>query len=219
MPEPMARAQRHGITLPSARVCGWLALLAGLCWMFFAGLVAVFDEGPPSPATRHIVRADMRTQSDGSFAAPARLLDAAAMEGGWSPVELPLRWPRTRGPDDDAGDPVPQVTWLQVRLDGMAAAPGAGGLMLYLPRWQTIGRIAVYGDDQLLYRSLGDVVWNAFNFPLWVPLDAEGTVPSASSGTHSGKLNALHTTSPCERYSSWSSPYTAMRPMVCQRGR
>jgi hypothetical protein len=33
----------------------------------------------------------------------------------------------------------------------------------------------VYGDDRLLYRSQGDVVWNGFNHPLWVPLDAEGT--------------------------------------------
>jgi signal transduction histidine kinase len=182
MPEPMAPAQRHAITLPSARVCGWLALLAGLCWMFFAGLVAVFDEGPPGPATQHIVQAEMRTQADGSFAAPARLLDPAVLAGlagGWLPVELPLRWARTQGPDDAAGDPVPQVTWLQVKLDGLAtAASGAGGLVLYLPRWQTIGRIAVYGDDQLLYRSQGDVVWSAFNFPLWVPLDAEGTLPA-----------------------------------------
>lgn len=45
-------------------------------------------------------------------------------------------------------------------------------LFLYLPRWQTVGQLAVYGDGRLLWRSVGDPVWNGFNTPLWLPLDA-----------------------------------------------
>jgi signal transduction histidine kinase len=182
MPEPgaliHASVARREASLPAVRVWCWLALLAGLCWLLAAGVAAVFEEGPPSPNTRHLVRAQMLTRSGGSFAAPARTLDPVALAGPWSPVDLPMRWARGGGPMDASGDAAPQVTWLQVRLDGLApAAAGAEGLMLYLPRWQTAGRIAVYGDDRLLYRSVGDVVWNAFNFPLWIALDAEGAQP------------------------------------------
>ena len=171
-------ATRREASLRAARVWCWLALLAGLCWLLAAGVAAVFEAGPQSPETRHLLRAELLTRPGGSFGAPARILDPADLAGPWSAVDLPMRWARVADPIDGPGEPVPQVRWLQVRLDGLTpAAAGAEGLMLYLPRWQTIGRIAVYGDERLLYRSVGDVVWNAFNFPLWISLDADGTQP------------------------------------------
>ncbi|MEO5794748.1 MAG: sensor histidine kinase [Rhodoferax sp.] len=117
----------------------------------------------------------------GRLVRPAWQLDAAALAASradgthGSTQALPYTWPRAVLPGGAEADRVPQVTWVQVSLDGVPPAPG--GVYLYLPRWQTIGRIAVYGDDRLLYRSTGDLVWNGFNHPLWVALDAEGQAP------------------------------------------
>jgi signal transduction histidine kinase len=112
-------------------------------------------------------------QPQGAFAAPPQRLATDAIVGEWRSVALPYTWPRAVIPGSD-GQAV-RTTWVEIGLDGVAPAPG--GTALYLPRWQTIGRIAVYGDDRLLYRSMGDTVWNGFNHPLLLPLDAEGTAP------------------------------------------
>ncbi len=86
---------------------------------------------------------------------------------------------------------MPQGTWQLVALPHVAAHRELGGgdervssffyrlpvpassqpLFLYLPRWQTVGQLAIYGDGRLLWRSTGDRVWNAFNVPLWLALD------------------------------------------------
>lgn len=53
-------------------------------------------------------------------------------------------------------------------------------LFLYMPRWQTVGQIALYGDGRLLWHSSGDRVWNGFNRPVWVALSGpDGHPPPA----------------------------------------
>jgi len=155
-----------------ARAFGWLSfvlvLLAVVAWC----VTTAFDAAEPDAATRHVVQARLLAQPHGTFAAPAREIDPAQLVGDWRTVDLPYTWPRSV----DARAATPRVTWVEVSLDGIPAA--RRGLYLYLPRWQTAGRIAIYGDRQLLYRSMGDVVWNGFNYPLWVPLDADGTQPT-----------------------------------------
>jgi hypothetical protein len=112
---------------------------------------------PGNAATEHVLQAELLTASGGSFAPlPQTLADVPT--GPWQVVSLPHTWPQ---PLKSAGNREMRVTWLQIRLDDLPATQGP--LVMYLPRWQTIGRIAVYGDDRLLYRSVGDVVWNAFN--------------------------------------------------------
>lgn len=152
-----------------ARAFGWLSLGLVLFGLIAWCVVAAFDAAEPAPAARHVSQARLLTRPGGSFAAPLRELDPAELVGDWRTVDLPYTWPRSV----DARAATPRVTWVEINLDGIPAA--RRGLYLYLPRWQTAGRIAVYGDRQLLYRSMGDVVWNGFNYPLWVPLDAEGT--------------------------------------------
>nr|WP_315429702.1 ATP-binding protein [uncultured Albidiferax sp.] len=143
------------------------AVLAGLA----GGLVLWMEIGRLAPTTLHLQAAQLASGPGGSFAPLPPTLDTA-LPTDWQTVALPHTWSQSL--ELKTGAP-PRVTWLQVRLDGLPAT--RGGLVLYLPRWQTIGRIAVYGDDQLLYRSSGDVVWNGFNHPLWVPLDSNGMGP------------------------------------------
>ncbi|MDD0843066.1 sensor histidine kinase [Pseudomonas sp. Gutcm_11s] len=83
--------------------------------------------------------------------------------GTWQSVNLPhvasLR---------ELGFGAEQVSTRFYRLPVPASAQP---LFLYLPRWQTVGQLAIYGDGRLLWRSAGDKVWNGFNVPLWLALD------------------------------------------------
>lgn len=84
-------------------------------------------------------------------------------QGEWQPVTLPhVAAPRGIALTE------PQVATSFYRLRVPASERP---LFLYLPRWQTVGQLAVYGDGRLLWRSTGDKVWNGFNVPLWLALD------------------------------------------------
>jgi hypothetical protein len=88
------------------------------------------------------------------------MLAGAAADSGkanWQEVALPYTWPRAVLPDATAGRAARapwQVTWVEFDLRGLnglsaLSAAQAEDAYLYLPRWQTIGRIAVYADDRL----------------------------------------------------------------------
>ena len=122
---------------------------------------------------RHVTEARMFTSSGGDIQPAPRLPEPGGTADQWQTVTLPFIWPRTVLPT--AGPDTARTTWFQVDVPEV---PEAGsGRWLYLPRWQTIGQLAVYGDDRLLYRSKADLVWNGFNHPLWIVLDAEGSQP------------------------------------------
>ncbi len=148
---------------------GVLAALAILAVL--GGLWLATGEGP---GEGHVAVARVKTVAGGSFAAPAHVLDLPAVNAGeWASAALPYALPR--GARDKASAEVKTVTWLQVSLANLT--PSSGGTVLYVPRWQAKGQIAVYGDEKLVYRSRGDPLWNGFNHPLWVALDTEGTQP------------------------------------------
>jgi signal transduction histidine kinase len=72
-----------------------------------------------------------------------------------------------------------QTDWY--RLDSSALQGALAPRYLYLPRWKTIGRLAIYGDGNLLYSSEGSIVHNGFNHPLLIRLNpAEGQKAPAS---------------------------------------
>lgn len=86
-------------------------------------------------------------------------------QGAWQRVQLPhVSEPRSLESDTSQG-----IRTTYYRLPVPASAEP---LFLYLPRWQTVGQLALYGDGRLLWRSTGDRVWNGFNTPLWWALDA-----------------------------------------------
>ncbi|WP_394792383.1 ATP-binding protein [Rhodoferax sp.] len=156
---------------PAPKAYWLLSLAFALLAAMAGGMVLWLENGRAAPTTLHVQSAQLSSAPDGSFAALPPTLEIP-LPTQWQTVALPYTWPQ---PLVLQTDTPPQVTWLQIRLDGLPAT--RGGLVLYLPRWQTTGRIAVYGDDKLLFRSVGDVVWNGFNHPLWVPLDADGMGP------------------------------------------
>jgi signal transduction histidine kinase len=156
---------------PGFKACFSLSLVFAVLAGAAGGLALWLDIGRWSPTTLHVQAAQLASGPGGTFEPLPPTLEAA-LPTQWQSVALPHTWPQSL--DLQAGAP-PRATWLQVRLGGLPAT--RGGLVLYLPRWQTVGRIAVYGDDQLLYHSVGDVLWNGFNHPLWIPLDGNGLGP------------------------------------------
>ncbi|MES2974453.1 MAG: ATP-binding protein [Pseudomonadota bacterium] len=119
----------------------------------------------------HFDRAEILIAGTGTFAAPPPTVDEAALPGSWSPVSLPHALARDINPANGAGTGI-VTTWYRVHIAGLEPA-AKGSTYLFMPRWQTIGRIAVYGDGKLLFRSRGGPVWNGFNHPLWIPLDEQ----------------------------------------------
>jgi len=107
------------------------------------------------------------------LAAPPKTVDAGTgiSATSWKTVPLPnVAFTRSAG---EALTSEHQIAWYRFELNSVQQAY-AGGLFFYLPRWQTVGQVEVYGDGRLLWRSEGDPVWNAFNQPVWVDLDPPG---------------------------------------------
>jgi signal transduction histidine kinase len=121
----------------------------------------------PSQAAVHYTEAQYVEASGGTFGAVGGLPlpDPAA---GWRRVPLPHRL--RRGVANGTGARI-GTAWFRFDVPADPGWAAGGRLRLYMPRWQTIGQVAVYADGQLLYRSVASPVWNGFNHPLWIPLD------------------------------------------------
>jgi signal transduction histidine kinase len=199
-------------------IATWLLALAlSLAIVATVWAVEKVDADPQNPAVHHFTQAEVHVEvikgAEGMSVAQPRVLDLATLPQSWVPVALPYVWSRTEVAGERKVKGMTLRTWVQVSLEGVQ--PVVNGLYLYLPRWQTAGRVAVYGDDRLLYRSNGDVVWSAFNYPLWVPLDPDGTSPVPKVlrlriDSLAGAGGAVS--------SVWIGPEEALAPMVRLRG-
>jgi signal transduction histidine kinase len=137
-------------------------------------LGASLAAGADSAALIHLTQVEVVTLPGGSFAVPGAKPDIDASAASWSKVTLPYVMPRDVVP---AGQADIVTTWFRVPVDALPRAAKAPHL--YAPRWQTIGKIAIYADGRLLERSRGSAVWNGYNHPLWIPLaDESGKLPS-----------------------------------------
>lgn len=147
-----------------------LRLLAGLLLVLLTVLAL------PARANHgaiHRTEAMLLEQPGGDMEAPpAATVDVRNLMGGWRPVTLPHREPRQLGDVSPEGGNV--TRWFRIDLP----AGLDGEEILYLPRWQTIGRISVYADGRLLYHSRGGPVWNGFNLPLWLPMNITQDEPA-----------------------------------------
>jgi signal transduction histidine kinase len=143
-----------------------LKALRGLSFALSCVLAPLLHAQEPSPPPLRFTQADMLQEEGGSLGLPPALVPVEGPFGAWVEVALPhVSLARAALPSAAQAARV-VTTWYRLRLDdALAANPH-----LYLPRWQTIGQIAVYGDGKLLFNSRGDPVWNGFNHPLWIPL-------------------------------------------------
>ncbi|WP_431108135.1 sensor histidine kinase [Variovorax paradoxus] len=156
----------------------WLALPLATLHCANAMQPAVANATAPQPdGAVHITRAELLSiPGTGYSAPPRRIEDAGLPTDGWQEVSLPHTAERELVPTSSGG--VNTITdWYRIDLAGLASSE-AQPRLLYLPRWKTLGRIAVYGDGVLLYQSQGSAVHNGYNRPLLVPLDAAANTPS-----------------------------------------
>lgn len=163
------------VTLPRG---WWWAAVGVLAWLAGAAPGAA-QPVPEDAAPQHIRQALLQTVDAAGFSEAADRLEADALAAlttqPGTPVALPHTWQRSILPPGAAAQASVRSSWFTVDLAGVPRAPS--GWWLYLPRWQTIGQIAVYADERLVYRSRADLVWNGFNHPLLLPLDDEGRLP------------------------------------------
>ena len=152
-----ARACCHVSSAPSAAWRAWLAFV----FLLAAPVLA------QAALSLQLQRAEGQVQTGGTFGAPPSV--ATPDPARWQPVALPQVLPRGLAPAAET-DPI-DIAWIRVPLPPEARGLERGALRLYVPRWQTIGQVAVYADDRLVYRSGAGPVWNGFNHPLWLPID------------------------------------------------
>jgi signal transduction histidine kinase len=129
-----------------------------------------------------LVQAQRLSVAGSGFTAPPSRVSAAGAgalpASGWQDIALPHTVPRAvLGPSDAAGRVV--TDWYRLDLAGLPAS--AQAVHLYLPRWKTIGQLAIYGDGALLYQSEGSLVYNGYNHPLLLRLNGAAGMPAPAS--------------------------------------
>ncbi|WP_435485844.1 ATP-binding protein [Variovorax sp. GB1R11] len=185
MPSP--RSSSAAVKLPNkhSRWLGgwtaklWLALPLIALSCMAASQSATADAPPQRDGAVHITRAELLSVPGTGYSAPVRRIEDAGLPSeGWKAISLPHTAPRELVPTPSGG--VQTVTdWYRIDLAGLA--PSARPLLLYLPRWKTLGHIAVYGDGALLYQSQGSPVHNGYNHPLLLPLNAAAHTPAPTT--------------------------------------
>ena len=167
-----SEALRHG----HGRAWPWVLACACL-WLLSAVLVLGAIPAVASPTPWRVDQAQLLTEPGAGWDAPARVpagvLDATAPEAAREPVALPHARPRSVAAQGGSLLAPPEVVWYRLALPPALQGTGSQDKpTLYLPRWQTIGNVAVYVNGALAYNSSGNGgsrVWNSFNRPLWVP--------------------------------------------------
>uniref|UniRef100_UPI000D383AC9 sensor histidine kinase n=1 Tax=unclassified Variovorax TaxID=663243 RepID=UPI000D383AC9 len=153
-----------------------LALTLALAFAVHAAQPPTADAAPPPDGAVHITQAELLSVLGTGYSAPPRNVAQAALPSdGWKTVGLPHTAGRELVPTASGG--VRTVTdWYRIAL-----TPSAQQRLLYLPRWKTLGHIAVYADGELLYQSHGSPIHNGYNHPLLLPLNATAHTLSPST--------------------------------------
>ena len=137
--------------------------------------------GRTDPSAAHLTEAGFWPSPSTDWAPPPSL--AAATDGvngartAWQAVTLPHVRPRQTAADPTLTHLPPEVAWYRATVPAAALAPTPQGPRLYIPRWQTVGTVAVYAGDTLVWQTRGSRVLNSFNHPVWV--DLGGVLPPA----------------------------------------
>jgi len=156
-----AATAHHDGTSLLARVMVLLLLLL---------LATACADAPPGNTSLHLQSAEWLTvPGQRSGAQQASRAGALVPQTGWASVALPHAIPRgIRPTGQDLYSQAVTTDWYRLDLSRLATSSELN--YLYLPRWKTIGQLAVYGDGQLIYQSEGSWLNNGFNHPLWLRL-------------------------------------------------
>jgi len=142
-----------------------------LLLLFLHGLLGFSNAQAAAPL--HLTTAEVSSTPGYGYSAPPYEANDALLPDHWTSVVLPHASTRplvgTTEPDDPSRAPTVTI-WYRLHVPALASTQQLH--YLYIPRWKTDGQLAVYGDGRLLYMSQGDVHWNGWNIPLWIPLDA-----------------------------------------------
>lgn len=157
-----------------ARVIIWRWLPALICW-----LAALPTAQAQDTAAVHLIQAELWRSPATAWAPPDTLAQAGdgVLHAGspWELVALPHARPRAVA-TSAAMRAAPEVVWYRLQVPPAALAATPQGPRLYIPRWQTSGTVAVYGDGRLLWQTRGSRIWNSTNRPVWI--DLGGVAPS-----------------------------------------
>ncbi|XAH23489.1 ATP-binding protein [Xylophilus sp. GW821-FHT01B05] len=160
------------------RIGAWWCA-AALCLLPVLCLPALAADGTngSDPAPLHLQQARLVAEPGAGWDAPATPPAALLAPDGaaWESVALPHARPRSLAKANTTLNEPPEVVWYRLELPAGAAGPGP---FFYLPRWQTMGNIAIYADERMVYRSRGSLLWNGFNRPLWLPLTEAAQSPT-----------------------------------------
>lgn len=162
---------------PEARACcraevrwclGWLQVLA-LVLTLSLGLAGCSDASGDGAAIQLQSAQRQSLAGTGFTQPPAEVLAGTLGEDNWQTVPLPDVAARELLANQQ-GDVRTSTDWYRFDLQALAASQAPQ--YLYIPRWKTIGQMAVYGDGRLLYASEGSKTHNGYNHPLLVRLNA-----------------------------------------------
>ena len=163
---------------PTNRACWRISQC--VAWLLLLAWLSACGGGARDGGAMHIEQALFRTEPGAGWEPPPELPLSVQDMGGWAQVPLPHARARSLAEGSASLQAPPDVAWYRLTLP--AGVP-AQDLFLYLPRWQTIGVMAVYVDGRMVYRSRGSRVWNSFNRPLWLPLATGAGGSSAAPHT------------------------------------
>ena len=179
---PYGRVWLSVAVLRQAMAHGWRASLAALLCLALLGLSGCFN-GTAGPPPAHITEAQIWPSPSSAWQPPDRLSDSddavLSPNTPWQSTPLPHARPRSVARGGDAWQEPPDVLWYRMTLPASALAPTPQGARLYIPRWQTMGTVAIYVNGAVAWQARGSRVWNGFNHPVWI--DLAGKFPPGSS--------------------------------------
>jgi signal transduction histidine kinase len=153
----------------------WLAI-----WLLLAMVAAPAQAAQPD---WRVGEAVLLSQPGAGWDAPATVpRDGLDVTDGQA-ITLPHARARSLAGAGHVLDAQPEVVWYRLLQQPAPLGHTTTAQALYLPRWQTIGNVAVYVDGALAHATgakEGSRVWNSFNRPLWVPLPGPATAGGAA---------------------------------------
>lgn len=129
----------------------------------------------PPPGTIHLTTAQLATSFPGDLRTPPDKVLSTLPPLTWMSVTLPHSLPRAVvSGGTDAFRMESMTVWYRMEVPAAQVTPQITDL--YLPRWHTWGHLRVYANRELIYSSMEEGIFAAFNDPLQVRLPADVAV-------------------------------------------